>query len=106
MLLLTAPPWVRVSSCWAASESRSRRTVAAETASRLAASLDADVPVGGQQLEQLVQPLVLRHRAGSRYLTEPAVSPPTRYFSITANRMTTGTIAMSEAANSWSQCWE
>jgi hypothetical protein len=41
-----------------------------------------------------------------RYFTEPAVSPPTRCFSITANRMTTGTTAMIEAAKSWSQlCW-
>jgi hypothetical protein len=37
------------------------------------------------------------------YLTEPAVRPPTRCFSMTAKRITTGTIAISEAANSWSQ---
>jgi MFS transporter, ACS family, D-galactonate transporter len=40
------------------------------------------------------------------YFTEPAVRPPTRCFSISANRITTGTTAMIEAAKSWSQaCW-
>ena len=40
----------------------------------------------------------------TRYLIEPAVRPPTRCFSMNANRITTGTIAMIEAAKSWSQC--
>ena len=39
------------------------------------------------------------------YLTDPAVSPPTRYFSITANRITTGKIAMIDAAINSFQCW-
>jgi hypothetical protein len=43
---------------------------------------------------------------GVGHFTAPAVRPPTRCFSIAANRMTTGTIAMREAAKSWSQlCW-
>ncbi len=40
------------------------------------------------------------------HLIAPAVSPPTRCFSISANRMTTGTIAIRDAAKSWAQfCW-
>ena len=43
---------------------------------------------------------------GVGHFTAPAVRPPTRCFSMAANRMTTGTIAMMEAAKSWSQfCW-
>ena len=38
------------------------------------------------------------------HLTAPAVRPPTRCFSISANSTTTGTIATRLAANSWSQC--
>ncbi len=38
------------------------------------------------------------------YLTAPAVRPPTRCFSISMNRATTGTTAITEAANNWSQC--
>src|SRR3712207_3050040 len=38
------------------------------------------------------------------YLTLPAVSPLTRYFSIEANRITTGTIAIAEAANRYCHC--
>jgi hypothetical protein len=37
------------------------------------------------------------------HLIAPAVSPPTRCFSISAKRMTTGTMAMSDAAKSWAQ---
>ena len=45
------------------------------------------------------------YAAGSiRYLTLPAVRPPTRCRSISANRITTGTSAMTDAANSRSQC--
>ena len=39
-----------------------------------------------------------------RYLTLPAVRPPTRCRSISANRITTGKSAMTEAANSRFQC--
>ena len=46
-----------------------------------------------------------RCAAGSiRYLTLPAVRPPTRCRSISANRITTGNSAMTEAANSRFQC--
>src|SRR6267142_5798869 len=43
------------------------------------------------------------HRAA--HFTLPAVRPPTRWRSIIAKSTTTGTIAMTEAAKSWFQCW-
>ncbi|MQY06884.1 hypothetical protein ACRB68_49810 [Actinomadura sp. RB68] len=39
-----------------------------------------------------------------RHFTDPAVSPPTRYRSMNTNRITTGTIAISEVANRNCQC--
>jgi len=35
------------------------------------------------------------------HFTEPTVRPPTRCFSMSAQRMTTGTTAMTGAAKSW-----
>ena len=88
----------------------------------------AEAPVLGQQAEQgapavatVHGPSALGSPAGLRggiavcgstahlglallgHLTDPAVSPPTRCFSMNANRMTTGTMAMMDAA-SRSQC--
>lgn len=40
---------------------------------------------------------------GAAYLTLPAVSPPTRRFSMSMNRMTTGRIATIETPNTYCQ---
>jgi hypothetical protein len=47
----------------------------------------------------------IRARLSRRYLRLPAVRPPTRCRSMRAKSTTTGTIAMTEAANKAFHCW-
>ena len=66
---------------------------------------DRQPAVLGEQAQQRAPPRAPVHGpARSRHFTDPAVRPPTRCFSMTAKRITTGTMAMIAAANSWSQC--
>ena len=58
----TAPPRIRVSICWRASSSKSRRTVAADTPSAFAALLDLELAVRREQFQQLVPPAIPAHR--------------------------------------------
>ena len=80
--------------------------MASETPSASTTWVDAEPAVLGEQAEQGTPAGAAIHAAAHlelAHLTAPDVSPPTRCFSMSANNTTTGTIAMMEAANSWSQ---
>ena len=82
------------------------RAVGADGDAEHLRAADVQSEVDRRGVERGPAGLVQPGGTGVGHFTAPAVRPPTRCFSMAANRMTTGTIAMREAAKSSSQfCW-